>query len=79
MTGLRRAATSLLVFLGSATAPWSAQAQSGSSISGAVTDTGGVPLPGAKVELLDASGNPSATQTTNEVGTFLVHAPGPGR
>ena len=79
MTGLGRAATSLLVFLGSATAPWTVRAQTGSSISGAVTDTGGIPLPGAKVELLDASGNPSSTQTTNEVGTFLVHAPGPGR
>ena len=80
MTGLRCAATSLLVSLGSLTAAAGpALAQPGSFISGSVTDSGGAPISGVRVELLDAAGNSSTAQTTTEVGSYQLTAPAPGR
>ena len=79
MSVARRAASSVLILLFFWAGPRAVRAQSGATVSGAVTDTGGTAVPGAKVELLDASGNVAAAQTTNEIGTYEVRAPAPGR
>lgn len=72
MDFFRRDATFLLLSTVFAALAGPARAQSGAIVSGAVTDSGGVPLPGAKVQLVDASGNTFSTQTTSEVGSYEI-------
>ena len=79
MNSLRRAAISLFIFVAMGTVGWAAQAQPGPTISGVVTDPGGAPIPGAKLEVLDASGNPAIDATTSDTGAYEVRSPGAGR
>ena len=81
MNAARRSGSSIsvLLFLVFSAGAQGAAAQPGAAISGGVTDTGGIPIPGARVELLDASGNAAASQTTGEVGLYELRAPAPGK
>ena len=47
-----------------------AQSRPTTTISGAIADDGATPLAGARVELTDATGSPTAIQSTNEHGLF---------
>ena len=79
MNAARRSASSVFFAIFLCAAAERAAAQSGSPISGAVSDTGGGPIPGAKVELSDESGQAATSQTTVATGAYALRAPSPGR
>lgn len=78
MDCFRRAASSAFFFLIFSAGARAVQPETGPIVSGAVTDTNGVPLAGARVELLEAGGSAAASQTTDEVGAYQLRAPAPG-
>ena len=78
MGQMRRALVVVLLSLaGAALAPGAALAQDG-AVSGAVTDTTGLVLPGVTVEARGASGGPALTTATDGAGAFTIAGLDPG-
>ncbi len=65
---------SLLVILGAIATPVSAVAQE-AALSGTVTDTTGLVLPGVTVEARDAGGDPAGAAVTDGTGLFTIALP----
>ena len=79
MPSPRCAAASLFIVGILATTAGAALAQSGLTISGAITDPRESPIPGARISLLDAAGESIAEATTSAAGTYELHPPSSGR
>ena len=76
MQRTNRAAAALLLLVALA-APVAAGAQD-AAISGTVTDTTGLVLPGVTVEARDAAGDPAGTAVSDGAGRFTISALLPG-
>ena len=74
MTSIDRAAASLLLLLGTLITPMPARAQD-AAVSGTVTDTTGLVLPGVTVEARDAAGDPAGAAVTDGGGAFTIALP----